>query len=70
MTDLAGLKTGLPPAIRAPLLRSLAKYAEPILVVILCELVATAFLLSTVSKAGADHFWIDEVLAVWTARLH
>ena len=38
--------------------------------ILLCELVAATFLLTTIAKSTSDHFWIDEVLAIWTARLH
>ena len=47
-----------------------AKYAAPVSLIILSEVVAATFLLATISKSISDHFWIDEVLAIWTARLH
>ena len=70
MTELANFKAGPSTAIRVPLLRGLTKYAAPIALILLCELVAATFLLTTIAKSASDHFWIDEVLAIWTARLH
>jgi len=70
MTELAKFEAGPSAAIRETLARELAKYAAPVALILLCELVAATFLIATISKSASDHLWIDEVLAVWTARLH
>ena len=70
MTELAKFKARPPAAIRAPLMRTWAKYAEPVALILLCELVAATFLLTAIAKSSSDYFWVDEVLATWTAQLH
>lgn len=70
MTELAKFEAGSSMAIRAPLWRAWAKYAEPIALIVLCELTAATFLLSAIAKSTSDYYWIDEILAVWAAQLH
>ena len=40
-----------------------------IALILLCEGIATSYALAAFRSAGTTHFWVDEVLAVWAARL-
>jgi 4-amino-4-deoxy-L-arabinose transferase-like glycosyltransferase len=45
------------------------KYASPVALVLFYEIATLSFLQAALRASSTMHFWFDEVLAVWTARL-
>lgn len=45
------------------------RYAAPVALILLCQLATLSYLQAALSISSSRHFWLDEVLAVWAARL-